>query len=101
MDKQIISVDTALMPAYCKDFRCLMGACQDTCCVGWKIEFNKKDYLAIKRAAEGSGDASLQELCARSVKRLREKEHDGMYAEFPMNEEGLCGFLREDGLCAL
>ena len=101
MDKQIIAVDTSLMPAYYKDFHCRMGACRDTCCVGWKIEFNKKDYLAIKRAAEGSGDASLQALCARSVKRLREREHDGMYAEFPMNEEGLCGFLREDGLCAL
>lgn len=101
MAKNIVSVQTTLMPAYYKDFHCLMGACQDTCCVGWKIEFNKKDYLAIKRAAEDSGDAPLQELCARSVKRLREREHDGMYAEFPMNEEDRCGFLREDGLCAL
>lgn len=101
MSRQFVSVQTALMPAYYKEFHCLMGACQDTCCAGWKIEFNKKDYLTIKRAVEDTKDEALQELCARSVMRLREREHDGLYAEFPMNEEDRCGFLREDGLCAL
>ena len=51
-----IKLETALMPAYYKEFHCLASACQDTCCAGWKIEFNKKDYLAIKRAAR-TGDA--------------------------------------------
>lgn len=101
MSRQVVSIRTVLMPAYYKDFHCLMEACQDTCCAGWKIEFNKKDYLAIKRAVEDTKDKELKDLCARSVMRLREKEHDGQYAEFPMNEAGQCGFFREDGLCAL
>ena len=30
MAEKTISVRTALMPAYYKDFHCIMGACQDT-----------------------------------------------------------------------
>ena len=52
MAEQTIHIETALMPMFYKDFHCIMGACQDDCCDdGWRIEFNKKDYLAIKRAA--------------------------------------------------
>lgn len=101
MGKNFVSVQTALMPAYYKDFRCLMGDCRDSCCAGWKIEFSKKDYLAIKRGVEATKDGELQALCGKSVSRLREREHENLYAEFPMNAEDKCGFLREDGLCAL
>ncbi len=98
MAEKIISVRTALLPAYYKDFRCLAAACQDSCCIGWTIEFNKKDYLAIKRAARSE---ALKTKLAQAMPRLREREHDGMYAEFKMNEKNQCGLLREDGLCAL
>lgn len=101
MPKNIVAVQTALMPAFYKDFHCLAKDCKDSCCLGWKIEFNKKDYLAIKRGVDGAKDEALKDLCARSMSRLREKEHDGMYAEFLASVEGRCGFLREDGLCAL
>lgn len=101
MSRQFVSIHTALMPAYYKDFHCLMGDCQNSCCAGWKIEFNKKDYLAIKRGVEVSRDEELQKRCTRSVARLRGREHDGLFAEFPMNEADRCGFLQEDGLCAL
>lgn len=99
--KHFVTVQTALMPMYYKEFRCLMGACQDTCCAGWDIEFSKKDYLAVKRGVADTKDPSLQELCRKSMARLREREHDKLYAEFPMNEADRCGFLQEDGLCAL
>ena len=93
-----IKLETALMPAYYKDFHCLASACQDTCCAGWKIEFNKKDYLAIKRAARTD---ELKQKLSEGMTRLREREHDNMYAEFSMDTAGKCHLLREDGLCAL
>lgn len=98
MQYETIKVETALMPAYYKDFHCLASACQDTCCAGWKIEFSKKDYLAIKRAVRSD---ELKEKLAAGMPRLREREHDGMYAEFTMNKAGYCHLRREDGLCAL
>lgn len=93
-----IKLETALMPAYYKEFHCLASACQDTCCAGWKIEFNKKDYLAIKRAARTD---ELKQKLSEGMPRLREREHDNMYAEFSMDTAGKCHLLREDGLCAL
>lgn len=98
MPYEKIKLETALMPAYYKDFRCLAAACQDTCCTGWKIEFDKKDYLAIKRAARTE---ELKAALAQGMPRLRQQEHDRMYAEFTMSEAGRCHLQREDGLCAL
>lgn len=99
MPQGIIHICTALMPLYYKDFHCLMGACQDNCCDdGWGIEFSKKDYLKIKRAAQGT---ELEETVAQGMRRLREREHDGLYAELRLTDEGRCAFHTEEGLCAL
>lgn len=99
MEKKQIPIRTALMPLYYKDFHCIMGACQDNCCDdGWKIEFDKKDYLAIKRAPKSpEAEARMQ----AGMRRLREREHDGMYAEFRVTEEGRCAFHTPEGLCRL
>ena len=99
MAEKPIPIQTALMPAYYKDFHCIMGACQDNCCDdGWRIEFNKKDYLNIKRTPK-SGE--MEELMRQGMRRLREREHDGMYAEFFLTEAGRCAFHTPEGLCRL
>lgn len=99
MPQEVIHVRTALMPLYYKDFHCIMGACQDNCCDdGWSIEFSKKDYLKIKRAAQGS---DLEAAVSQGMRRLREREHDGLYAELCVTDKGRCAFHTEEGLCAL
>ena len=99
MAENSIPIRTALMPLYYKNFHCIMGACQDNCCDdGWLIEFNKKDYLAIKRAPKSP---ELQALMAEGLSRLRERAHDTMYAELKVTPEGRCCFHGEDGLCRL
>lgn len=99
MAEKDIHIRSVLMPAYYKDFHCIMGACQDNCCDdGWRIEFSKKDYLTIKRAPKS---ADMENLMSQGMRRLREKEHDGMYAEFHVTEEGRCAFHTPEGLCRL
>ena len=99
MAQREVWVQTALMPAYYKDFRCLMGGCQDNCCDdGWKIEFSKKDYLKVKRAVRSD---AWKDMLDQSLVRMREREHDTYYAEFRMNEAGRCAFHNEAGLCLL
>lgn len=99
MAENKIPIRTALMPAYYKDFHCIMGACQDNCCDdGWRIEFNKKDYLTVKRAPKS---AELEAEMKEGMRRLREREHDNMYAEFQVTEEGRCAFHTPEGLCRL
>lgn len=98
MAKRVIVVKSALMPRFYQDFHCVMGACKDNCCDdNWRIEFNKKDYLTVKRAVQ---EAGLEEE-ARCVRRLREREHDGYYAEFTVRETGRCTFHTPEGLCRL
>lgn len=99
MENREILVTTALMPAYYRDFHCIMGACQDNCCDdGWKIEFSKKDYLKVKQATRGT---ALEEETARGMRRLRERMRDGAYAEFCVTETGRCAFHTPEGLCGL
>lgn len=99
-EKIKLPIRSALVPIFYKNFRCLMGACQDNCCDdGWKIEFSKKDYLVVKRVAEQSEE--LQTLVSQGMRRLRKREHDGMYAEFCVTPTGRCAFHTEEGLCQL
>lgn len=99
-DKRKILVDKDLRPAYYDDFHCIMGACRYNCCDdNWRIEFDKRDYLAIKQAPK-SGE--MEELARRCVGRLRERGHDGLYAEFhPDGDLGRCAFHTPEGLCRL
>lgn len=98
MPEYTVTVRTALMPLYYKNFHCLMGACQDTCCAGWEICFHKKDYLKVKRAVQGT---QLEQAAAQGVRRLRDGEKMDRYAEMSTSELGHCFFQTEEGLCSL
>lgn len=98
MEQQSVSVRTALMPLFYKDFHCLAAACHDNCCGGWEIAFNKKDYLHIKRSAKSE---ELNTILSNGMSRLRDQASDGLYAHFKMNEGDRCAFQTEEGLCRL
>ena len=93
-----IEINDDLRPAYYDDFRCLAAGCRYSCCKGWRISFNKKDYLSLKRQ-EGS-----EELNARMENGLRRIRKGPLteihFGEFDM-DSGVCPLLREDCLCAL
>lgn len=91
-----IKIKNDLRPAYYDDFRCLAAGCRLSCCKGWRIAFDKKDYLSLKRQ---EGTADLNSRLARGVRRIRDKEYV-YYGEFDMSS-GDCPLLREDCLCAL
>lgn len=88
-----------LRPAYYDRFHCLAADCKLSCCIGWSIPFNKKDYLAMKHQ---HASPELTERLDRALCRIRDQERYGgqMYAEFDMSG-GRCPLLREDSLCTL
>ena len=98
-----IPVTTTLMPAYYKDFHCIMGACQDNCCdCGWKILFKKKDYLRLRRL---EAPADFKEKLDKTVRRLPPQERetpDGtFYARLQADAAGRCPLHDADGKCSL
>lgn len=93
-----ITVDRDLRPAYYDKFHCLAAGCRLSCCVGWNIPFNKKDYLSMKRQ---NASPELAERLERALRRVRDGRYgESIYAEFDM-PDGVCPLLREDCLCAL
>lgn len=91
------SVDTDLRPACYDDFHCLAANCRFSCCKGWRVTFDKKDYLSLKRL---EGSPELRRRMENTVCRIRKDPPAGDYGEFDMHT-GVCPLLREDGLCHL
>lgn len=93
-----ILIDKDLRPAYYDDFQCLAAGCRLSCCKGWRISFDKKDYLSLKRQ---TGTEELNARMENGLHRIRRGPlSDIHYGEFVM-EDGVCPLLREDCLCAL
>ncbi|MBQ4148552.1 MAG: flagellin lysine-N-methylase, partial [Clostridium sp.] len=85
-------------PDYYEKFRCIGGACPDTCCAGWEVdideetaeyylqqegEFGERLRSHMRQEAEDDGEAA--------------DGNDGWY--FPLTCEGRCPFLNRENLC--
>ena len=64
-------------PAYYKDFKCIAGACTDTCCAGWDVDVDEASYKHYKKVKGSFG------------KRLKSVNN------------GRCPFLNDNNLCDL
>ena len=51
MDEERIKlpIHSKLIPNFYQNFYCLAQDCRDTCCINWRITFDKKDYLRLRR----------------------------------------------------
>ena len=93
-----VDVNNDLRPAYYDEFRCLASDCRFSCCKGWNISFNKKDFLSLKRQ---TGSEGLSQILRGGVRRIRSGSKEGAhYGEFDMRGS-VCPLLDEDSLCLL
>ena len=93
-----VDVNNDLRPAYYDKFRCLASDCRFSCCKGWNISFNKKDFLSLKRQ---TGSEGLSQILRGGVRRIRSGSKEGAhYGEFDMRGS-VCPLLDEDSLCLL
>jgi len=73
--------------------------CQDSCCLNWRIEFDKKDFLRLRRI-EAPDD--FKQRLDRTVQRIRgDKTSTSNYAKFDLSKDGRCPLLDDDSLCSL
>ena len=76
-------------PAYYEQFRCIAGACPDSCCKEWTVDVDE-DAAKYYRSLPGAlGDRLRQVLT---------DEESGIVMEI---ENGRCPMWREDGLCRI
>ncbi len=97
-EKIELPIRSALIPNFYQNFHCLAQACKDSCCMGWNITFDKKDYLRLRRL---DAPEELKARLEQSVRRERKNEHDGiLYGKFDLaSNNGRCPFLNTEGLC--
>lgn len=87
-----------LQPSYMKNFHCIGGACEHTCCSGWHIVVDQRSYERYMRIKDGE----LGELLAKSIiKNPAEKLKPQSYAQIHLDQGGLCPLLNEKKLCRL
>lgn len=86
-----------LQPTYMKKFRCIGGACEDSCCVGWRVDIDKEKYLTYKKIQ----DEELKPLFEKKVNRKHNQKSDASYGNIKMNRDGRCPFLDENNLCMI
>ncbi len=86
-----------LTPTYMKDFRCIGSACEDSCCIGWRVDLDKKTYYKYKN----SKSEPLKELFELKVKRKNNNKTDGSYGTIKMQKDNSCPFLDEAKLCKI
>lgn len=95
---QTIPMAADLRPIYYDSFHCLAANCRYTCCKGWRVGFDKKDYLRLKQLKCSLELDDKLKGCLRRVKKGPMAEE--YYGEIAMREGG-CPLQQEDGLCAL
>ena len=75
-----------MTPHYYKDFRCIAGACTDTCCAGWDVDVDKDSYKYYKTVKGAFG---------KRLKSVMVPSQDGE-CTFTLKEGGRCPFLNDD-----
>ncbi len=76
-----------VVPNYYKEFSCIAGKCQHSCCVGWEIDIDADTY-EMYSAVDGELGARLK----KSISR------EGA-PHFILDENERCPFLNSKGLC--
>lgn len=85
-----------LIPQYYQQFSCIGSACEDSCCIGWRVDVDQKTYKKYKKTR----DEELKPLIGKKVKRIRSTSSERSYAKILMEgNSSRCSFLNEDNLC--
>ena len=74
------------VPYYYKEFKCIAGACKDSCCVGWEIDIDEDTFSYYQEVEGDFGD------------RLRSSMAAGEENTFVL-KNGRCPFLNQENLC--
>jgi lysine-N-methylase len=88
----------AITARYLTRFRCLGGDCEDTCCQGWQIPLDRRQYLILEAAMDGT-PAEREEL--RAGVELERGGDDQHHARLRMRADGTCSFLLPERLCSI
>lgn len=89
--------DSILAPQYMRQFSCIGSACEDSCCVGWRVNIDQVTYSRYQKIR----DPELSPLIEKHVRRNRSSPTTDNYAKIRMKPDKSCAFLTEEKLCSI
>lgn len=79
-----------IVPDYYKDFKCIAGRCEDTCCAGWEVDVDEESYLRYKQVKGELGERLSEVMIPKA---------EGEGCSFRLMPDKRCPFLNDKNLC--
>lgn len=85
-----------VIPSYVKDFKCIGGSCEDSCCIGWDIDIDKLTFRKYFRTK----DADMKKQFSKHVYMNQACDSEDVdYGRVRIRDNKWCPFLNEHKLC--
>lgn len=85
-------------PKYLKEFKCIGGECEDSCCIGWDIDIDKVTFRQYYKVKD-------QEMKKMFQKNVHNNEYcqspDVDYGKVKLKKDKRCPFLDECNYCVI
>lgn len=85
-------------PVYFEDFKCIVGKCEDSCCIGWNIDIDKvtfKRYFKVQ-------NSEMKRMFQKNVQNNeRCSSEDIDYGIVKLKRDKRCPFLDEENYCVI
>jgi lysine-N-methylase len=92
------SASDTIRPNYMQKFQCIGGACEDSCCAGWRVVFDKRTAQSYLDAKE----PEIHEIANRAIKKVKTDRSSQNHSFIQMDSQsGACPFLQTDKLCMI
>lgn len=86
------------IPSYLSSFRCIGSPCEDNCCIGWDVDFDKKSYQKYIKVQDGE----LKQLFKECVRPNPDSFSEAVdFATVKLRKNKVCPFLDDAHLCKI
>ena len=86
-------------PNFYKNFQCIGGDCEDSCCAGWNVFLDKKTYDKYKALDEPTLNERFEKQLVEVNEDEGEDEEYSTVAKIKMDDHHNCPFWNKQGLC--
>lgn len=88
----------ARYPSYIKEFKCIAGKCEDSCCVGWNIDIDKITFRQYYKVQ----DKEMKRMFQKNVHNNENyTSADVDYGKVKLTKGKRCPFLDEENYCVI
>ena len=85
-------------PIYLKEFKCIGGECEDSCCIGWDVDIDKFTFQQY----ESVSDSDMKNILKSNLIKNKRCQCDEIdFAKVKLEESKRCPFLKCDNYCVI